>query len=247
MLEAILFDFADTLISFGKIRAQALFPIAAKDTYQYLRERDYHLPPFQQYAAMHLRTFRRRYIWSAIRRRDFDAMDLVCRVLTKLDVPLQPVDRAALAWLWYRPVIRQTKVEPGTLEMLCELRRRGLKMAIVSNTCAPGICLDRHLEDECLLEFFPTRVYSSNTIYRKPHPQIFRTALHELGVAPHQAMFVGDLIRADIKGGRRMGMTTVWKPAKPVPRTTLRHKPDHVIRKITDLPRVIDHLTAQHA
>lgn len=242
MFEAILFDFADTLVSFGKIRPKALFPAAAKDTYSYLRERDYVLPPFQQYATAHFRTFRRRFIWSAIRRRDFDAMDMVTGILAKLDVPIHEIDRPALAWLWYRPVLRQTRVEPGTLDMLRELRGRGLKMAIVSNTCAPGICLDRHLADENLLEFFPTRVYSSNTIYRKPHPHIFRIALHELGVTPRQAIFVGDLIRSDIKGGRRMGMTTVWKPAGSVRKTALRYKPDHVIRRITELPRVIDRL-----
>ncbi len=242
MLQAILFDFADTLVSFGKIRPKVLFPAAAKDTYQYLREQGYVLPPFQLYATAHFRTFRRRFIWSTIRRRDFDAMDMVAGVLARLDVPIDERDRAALAWLWYRPVLRQTRVEPGTLDMLRELRSRGLKLAIVSNTCAPGICVDRHLADENLLEFFPTRVYSCNTIYRKPHPHIFRTALHELGVTPRQAVFVGDLIRADIKGGRRIGMTTVWKPAGTAKKTALRYKPDHVIRRITDLPRVVDHL-----
>lgn len=242
MLRAVLFDFANTLVSFGKIRPLTLFPVAAKDTYQYLRGRKHSVPEFQEYATTHFRAFRRRYIWSAIRQRDFDAMDMVAGVLEKFDIHIPAAERRALAWLWYRPVLRQTHVEPGTLEMLRELRGRGLKLAIVSNTCAPGICLDRHLAEEHLLEFFPTRIYSSNTIYRKPHPHIFRAALHEMGVSPDQAIFVGDLIRADIKGGRRMGMTTVWKPASAAKNPAKRHQPDHIIRKITDLPRVIDGL-----
>ena len=242
MVEAILFDLANTLLYFNDFDARKFFLEGAADTYGYLREQDVEIPAFKIYALAHMRAFRRRYIWSSVRRRDFDAMDVMVGVLRKLAIDVPARNQHILAWMWYRPVAQRASVEPGTHAMLESFRRRGIKMAIVSNTCAPACCLDRHLEREKLLEFFPTRVYSSHTFYRKPHPEIFRTALDELGVRPQQALFVGDLIRADIKGARRVGMKTVWKPVGPTRQPSRRNRPDHIIRKITDLPSVLTEL-----
>jgi len=44
---------------------------------------------------------------------------------------------------------------------------------------------------------------------RKPHPAIFERVLDELGVAPEDALFVGDRLFEDIRGAAELGMTTV--------------------------------------
>ena len=243
MLQAILFDFADTLMHFGKFNRRKIFKSGSRDTYQHLKTLNIPLPPYSVYARTNMRIFRRRYIWSNIRGRDFNATDVMVKVLKKLEIHVPEREHPTLAWMWYRPVVQQVKIEPGTHDMLEKFRRRGLRLAIVSNTCAPGHCLDRHLENEKLLEYFPVRIYSSHTLYRKPHPEIFRIALESLGVTPDQAMFVGDLIRADIKGARRAGMLTVWKPVTHTAKYSRRNRPDHVIRKITELPKIIESIT----
>jgi HAD superfamily hydrolase (TIGR01549 family) len=242
MLQAILFDFADTLLLFGKFNKNKIFKTGSRDTYQHLKTLDIELPSYSVYARANMRAFRRTYIWSNLRRRDFNSMDVMVQVFKKLKMRVPEREHPILAWMWYRPVLQQVRIEPGTHEMLKDFRQRGLRLAIVSNTCAPGHCLDRHLEKEQLLEYFPIRIYSSHTIYRKPHPEIFRIALESLGVAADQAMFVGDLIRADIKGARRAGMRTVWKPAVHPARCSRRNRPDHIIRKITELPKVLESL-----
>jgi putative hydrolase of the HAD superfamily len=240
MVKAVLFDLADTLLQFDHLNHRALFVMGAKDTYRHLHGMNLPLPDFEAYTRAHFRAFRRKYIWSNIRRRDFNVNDVICRVLEKLGIPLPSEDVPALVWRWYKPVVRRATVETGTHAMLRQLRREGFKLAIISNTCAPDYCLDRHLEHEKLLEFFPTRIYSSNTIYRKPHPEIFRVALEELGVGADEAVFVGDMLGADIKGARRAGMTTVWKPAERTrPKRKRLVRPDHEIEKITDLMNVL--------
>jgi putative hydrolase of the HAD superfamily len=45
----------------------------------------------------------------------------------------------------------------------------------------------------------------------KLHPQIFRTALEALRVAPQEAIFVGDRMAQDVAGAKRVGMHGVWK------------------------------------
>lgn len=245
MVKAVLFDLADTLLQFDHLDPRALFKMGARNTYRHLHTMKLPLPEFEVYTRVHFRAFRRQYIWSNIRRRDFNVNDVICRVLTKLAIPVVDSDIPELVWRWYRPVVRKATVETGTRAMLREIRQMGLKLAIVSNTCAPDYCLDRHLENEKLLEFFPTRVYSSNTLYRKPHPEIFRVALDKLNVSAEEAIFVGDLLGADINGARRAGMITVWKPAARTKSARKRRvRPDHEIEKITDLMDVLCH-TAQ--
>jgi hypothetical protein len=49
------------------------------------------------------------------------------------------------------------------------------------------VVLDRHLRACDLLEFFPVRVYSSETVHRKPDGRIYGRALERLGVEAGEA------------------------------------------------------------
>jgi putative hydrolase of the HAD superfamily len=52
-------------------------------------------------------------------------------------------------------------------------------------------------------------VFSSEIGKRKPHPAIFEAVLERLGVAPGDALFVGDRRLEDVQGAKELGMTTV--------------------------------------
>jgi putative hydrolase of the HAD superfamily len=169
-------------------------------------------------------------------------------VLTKaarqLRLELSDVDIHHLAQLWYQPICRASTTDGGVKHMLEELRQAGTKLGIVSNTFVPPHCLDQHLAEEGLLEFFPVRVYSSQVRYRKPHPRIFEIALAQIGTPASRTLFIGDLLTCDIAGAKRAGMHTIWKPARklveagrqPEPR---RHIPDFIIPKVTHLPQAL--------
>ena len=54
----------------------------------------------------------------------------------------------------------------------------------------------------------------------KPDARIFEAALSELGVAPNQAIYVGDSYSADMIGGKNAGLWTAWlvgDQVKPCP------------------------------
>ncbi len=240
MIEAVLFDLAYTLLNYGDLQPRELFEKGARDSYSYLKGLHTDVPSYEVYLQANLRAYRRGYIWANIRRRDFNAMTVMNRVLKGFGIELHPFETRALAWRWYRPVLKQTSVDAKTPATLRKLADAGIKMAIVSNTCVPGHCLDRHLEREHLLAYFPVRVYSSETTIRKPHPEIFHLALRQLNVAPSHAVFVGDLPAKDIRGARRAGMQSVWKaPADHVPRQKNHHGADFVIRSICELPTTL--------
>ncbi len=240
MIEAVLFDLGDTIIHFGKMDTEALFLGGAEGTYTHLKSLDKKLPAFETYRAANRRAIRRAYLWSKVKRREFNSLDIVAKVLRQLKIAVTAEELAELGWMWYAPIVQLSMVEPGTSEMLAALRDAGVKLAIVSNTFIPGAVLDRHLEHVGLLEYFPVRIYSSHVRYQKPHQKIFQIALEQIGVQAAHAIFIGDLLKTDIKGARRCGMRTVWKPARHnrVPKSK-KHKADMRIRRITQLPEIL--------
>jgi HAD superfamily hydrolase (TIGR01450 family) len=44
----------------------------------------------------------------------------------------------------------------------------------------------------------------------KPMPHIFRVALARLGVAPEEAVMVGDSLTSDVAGAKAVGLRTIW-------------------------------------
>lgn len=106
----------------------------------------------------------------------------------------------------WAPARRPASMTPALLDAL---RDRGLKTGLVSNTMEPRWLLLRDLEDQGLADRLDAVVFSSDLGIRKPHPEIFRRALDDLGVPAERALFVGDRLVADVRGARDVGMQTV--------------------------------------
>jgi putative hydrolase of the HAD superfamily len=96
-----------------------------------------------------------------------------------------------------------------THALLDSLRQDGLKLGLVSNAFDPGWLLRRDLEQMGIEQRIDVAVFSSEVGKRKPHPEIFETALAALEVAPERTLFVGDRLYEDIRGAGELGMTTV--------------------------------------
>ena len=96
-----------------------------------------------------------------------------------------------------------------THALLEALRKRGLRLGLVSNAFDPPWILHRDLERMGLAERLDFAVFSSEVGRRKPDPTIFETALEALGVEAGDAMFVGDRLYEDVRGAGELGMTTV--------------------------------------
>jgi putative hydrolase of the HAD superfamily len=88
-----------------------------------------------------------------------------------------------------------------TLPVLAALRKRGLKIGLVSNT---GRDLEAFVAHHAL--DVDAAVGSGAHGKTKPHPAIFRSALDELGVRPQEAAMVGDSPDDDVAGARALGM-----------------------------------------
>lgn len=98
---------------------------------------------------------------------------------------------------------------PRAKPTLAELKRRGLRLALVSNTAYPPEGMRLHLSHLGILGCFDATVYSSEVGVRKPNPAIYQDALGRLGVTADQALFVGDRLREDVRGPRALGIASV--------------------------------------
>ena len=102
------------------------------------------------------------------------------------------------------------KAYDEVLDVLSELRRRGLILAICSNW---DWDIDRAVAAAGLDGAVDVVVTSAQAGARKPHARIFRATLQRCYVAPPEALFVGDTVYADVEGPLRYGMAAVhvWR------------------------------------
>lgn len=99
---------------------------------------------------------------------------------------------------------------PGALEVLAEARRRGLAVALISNTgISPGHVLRDLLAEQGLLQYLQVLTFSDEACFVKPAPEMFHCTLEALGVAPADAVMIGDLPHADVAGALAVGMWAV--------------------------------------
>jgi len=114
--------------------------------------------------------------------------------------------------LFYRRTLRPEV--PGVLDAL---RRRGLKVGMISNINSRGLVPD-NLRRYGIRDFFEPVVLSSEYRRRKPDPAIFHYAARLAGVPAGACAYVGDRIIRDIAGARAAGFPLALQ---------IRHRFDH--------------------
>lgn len=95
---------------------------------------------------------------------------------------------------------------PDVGPAVAELRRRGMRLGIISNWDRRLRTIVREMD---LAPCFDTITISAEVGVRKPNPRIFHRALEALGVAPDEAIHAGDLLEEDVVGARRAGLQAV--------------------------------------
>lgn len=86
------------------------------------------------------------------------------------------------------------------------LRGRGLTIGLISNIDQPGAEL---MNDLGLTDYLDFAVTSGEVGAEKPNSIIFHAALNKAGVAPIEAVMVGDQPPSDIEGAIRVGITPI--------------------------------------
>ena len=128
-----------------------------------------------------------------------------------------------------------TLTDPDAAPLLRELRRRGIKVGVLSNTMWPREAHEQIFIRDEILELIDGAVYTSEIPWVKPHPEAFRAAMRAVGVTdPAGCVFVGDRPYDDVHGAKSAGMRAVLVPNSDVPGFG-GAQPDAVISRLSEL------------
>ena len=238
-VKAVLFDLGETLLNFGKVRTARIFKQSARLTYDYITANGQDAGFFWWYYLRNLIAIHSRNIWANLTGKDFDALSLLKKSGEKHGYKLSEEQWKQVGWLWYEPLSKIAKVEEDLRATLMKLQKMGLKLGILSNTFVSAGSLDRHMEQEGILEFFPYRLYSYQFDFRKPDLRIFQAAAERMGELSGNILYVGDRLDKDIWPALKAGMRVVLKSAwtnigKRTPTGVTK------IDKISELPEIIE-------
>lgn len=133
-------------------------------------------------------------------------VDFYQRLLAQLGLP--PERRRAVAERIYAQFVEHSSwtLYPEVERVLDELQRRDYILGAVSDWQTLLLELVHHLDLARYLDFV---VVSAVIGLGKPDPLLFRHAIERAGVAPHEALFVGDTYATDILGARAAGLHPV--------------------------------------
>jgi putative hydrolase of the HAD superfamily len=95
---------------------------------------------------------------------------------------------------------------PGAHDVLAELKERGYRVGVISNSDGR---LEILLRDADLTGSLDVIIDSCLVGVEKPDPRIFHLALERAGVAPHEAIYLGDFYSLDIVGARGAGLEAI--------------------------------------
>ncbi len=123
-------------------------------------------------------------------------------------------------------------VRHRTPEALGRLKDAGLRLGIVSNSDGR---VEQALTAAGLRHYFDVVIDSSVFGTEKPDPAIFQAALDAIGVAPEEALYVGDLYDVDVVGARAAGIEAVWL-------TSREARPAHPCRTAASIDELVDDL-----
>jgi len=238
VLEAVLFDWGDTLMQFAY--SPELVSAGHRAGLDAIGRGD--IPDVETVTAR----FREEYeplFWAPGTIEEIEYPQLVRRLLGDVGVEIDDEVLGRYLEAEHRAWDPARILAANTHPLLEALRERGLKLGLVSNAFDPGWLLHRDLEQMGLAQRLDFSVFSSEIGLRKPHPAIFEHALGALGVEPERTLFVGDRLFEDVRGAAELGMTTVqalWFRADEHPDGA---EPDHRAFTQLDVLNVVRRLT----
>ncbi|WP_340647415.1 HAD family hydrolase [Phenylobacterium sp.] len=232
---AILFDLDETLLSFGKrplILAEVAEEFAAALS-----------PLTPQEVADHLEAGFREF-WSdpevhKIWRFKLGAARLmivsgVFQALRPRASGLTPAAAKTFAERFHAYREEQARFFPGALEAVDELKRRGVKLALVTN--GAGAVQRAKIEKFDLAGRFDHIQIEGEAGFGKPEEQAYLHAMAALGVTAEETWMVGDNLEWEVAAPQRLGIYAIWHDhlAVGLPKDSAI-KPDRIILSIGEL------------
>ena len=227
-IKAVVFDFGGTLAE-GRLQTE---PFEAA-IFEYLHSLGYQvsfteLRQSQRAALNRLERVR-------VSHREMSFEEVYAEVLTRLGIPVEEETLNHLYDLYRRnfPEV----LFPGVDNLLRSLSEK-YELAVLSNTM--NDMPRRTLAKLGLADLFKAVVCSRDLGIRKPDERAFRHVLDQIRVTSSEAVFVGDTLKEDIAGARRVGMTAIWvkDEGDEIP-PECEYPPHYTVKTVLELPLIL--------
>lgn len=245
-IKSVLFDLGNTLMYFdADEQLEQVLKQADRALFQRLREQGYRLE------TDFLEDFRRR-MNLYYQEREVEFIEYTTRYILRnlLEEKGFLVNEASLIdsmHAYHRVTQSHWQSEKDSMPTLKLLSEQGYRLGLVSNA-ADEADVQNLVDRAGIRSFFQVILTSAAEGIRKPNPHIFWKALDALDTLPEEAVMVGDTLGADILGARNAGIFSIWITRMANTPQNQAHKdtiiPDAVIKQISELPALLQLLTA---
>jgi phosphoglycolate phosphatase len=134
-------------------------------------------------------------------------------------------------------ILTHSRTLPGAKRVLKCLKKRGYKMAIVSNR--PHKYSDILLKHLGIKKYFDVVSCAKNKDEFKPKAKLFLKILRRLGVEKNETLYVGDMA-IDVRAGRNAGIKTVAITGGSSSLTELKkERPYRIVRKLPEILKLL--------
>lgn len=235
MPRAILFDLDETIISFGSRRLilqavaeefpEAFGQVSAQEAGEALEA------TFRAFWADEIRAAHWRQNLAAGRKL---AVAAAFETLAARAPALTPAFADAFGQRFHVYREGQAKFFPNALETIVEFKRRGVKLALVTNGAAQP--QRAKIERFDLARLFDHVQIEGEAGFGKPQEQAYLHAMQALGVQAHETWMVGDNLEWEVAAPQRLGIFSIWHDhlGEGLP-PDCGVTPDRIVRSIAEL------------
>ena len=191
MIKAVIFDIDNTLIDFYRMKK-----VSISEAIDAMIDAGLNISKRKAYKIIH-------DLFSDI---GMDSHDLYQQFSKKLYGKINYKIIAAAIVTHKRVLAGFMHTYPGVIKTLIELRNQNYKLAVVSD--APKLRAYERLYGMRIVDFFDVIVTHDDTHRYKPSRRPFEHALKQLKLKPAECIMVGDWVKGDVIGAKKIGMTS---------------------------------------
>lgn len=243
-IEAVIFDLDDTLINWGgqAITWEQFFGPRTNTIHRYLCEDGHKLPPADEfYSIIDQAT---RATWEEAKKTWIipSIGDMLLQVFIDLGLDVDRIDIHQILVVYDWAPLPGVVPYDDTHVVLQEIRNRGYKIGLLTNSFLPMWMRDVELEEYALMEYLDARLTAADVGYLKPHPYIYQKTLEMLETTAEKAVFVGDRPKNDIAGANDSGLISVLMDPPHLDRELEGVVPDYTITSLSELLPILESL-----
>jgi FMN phosphatase YigB (HAD superfamily) len=140
------------------------------------------------------------------------------------------------------------QLDPAAIEVLTNLTDAGLSLGLISNA-ADEANVQRLINKANIRAFFDPILISAGVGIRKPDRRVFDMVLEDWTMPAHEAVMIGDSLKADILGAQGAGMHQIWINHKgappPNPRNSEAITPEVETADLQNIPASIQRMNKE--